>query len=219
MSDTQPTWQTKAKRYLTAIVVIALFIWAFSVAQGARSTANTNAERLQTPTFEMTLLPGGPERLPEPYEGVVNVDTASEITEGDYLWVTAVLRNTGFGDAEETEISIRHTLQLEHVLVSASSYGAEASVEAGDSPNITTATVNTLDARDTSYLFLAVSPQTASEVIDASGNVRAAWAKEYYTELIQSITLDGDSPQGEDFEMTLYGQGYVPAQSDEESEA
>lgn len=219
MSDTEATWKTKTKRFLAVAVIIALFIWAFSVAQGARDTANENATRLLMPTFEMNLLPGGPERLPEAYEGIVNTETESEISEEDYLWATVVLRNTGFGDAEETGIHIRHTAPLEHVLVSTAGWGAEASVESGDSPNVTVATVNSMNARDASYLFLAVSPEAVTEMIGTAGNTRAAWSDEYYEQLVQSVSLDGESPEGEGFETTLYGPGFVPAPSDEQSDA
>jgi hypothetical protein len=213
MSDAQDSWKAKAKRYLGGAVVIALFIWSFSVAQGARSTANENLERLQEPSFDMSLVPGGPERLADAYEDIDNAD-AEKVKAGEYRWSTLVLRNTSFGNVDNSELTLRTTAPLERVLVSAAGWNNEVSVKPGEAKNETVISLEELQARDSTFVFLGVSPSQVSQVaVSAQGAEASTWTNSY-KHLVQSVKIEGDFT-----DTKLYGVGEILSEDSSEKTA
>jgi hypothetical protein len=213
MSDAeQPTWKIKAKRYLAGAVVIALFIWAFSVAQGARSTAQENAERLQEPSFDMSLVPGGPQRLADVYEDIDNAE-ADEVKAGNYRWTTLILRNTAFGEVDDAELTLRTTEPLGRVLVSAAGFNNEVSVKPGENDNQTIVSLDELQPRDTTYVFLGIPPKRVAEVAVSPAQAGTKWTNAYQ-HLVQSVMVEGDQ-----VDTKLYGVGAVLSEGTMEEES
>lgn len=203
MSDRESSWKEKAKQYGKAIVVIALFIWAFSVGQGAQSTADENSERLTTSAFQYSFVPGGPERFSEAYGDAINVDTEEQITEEDYLWSTVILENTSYGEARDLALEVQTSVPIGQTVVTAPGFQNEASVsESEDAPDTITVNMESLNQTDRAYLFLGVTPEAVPDNFSTAGaGDRAQWARDYEL-LLQRLVVDSN-----DTDVTFYGKG------------
>lgn len=205
MSDSGATWKEKAKGFLKVGVVIALFIWAFSVAQGARSTATENADRLSESAFDYSFVPGGPQRFQESYGEVLNADTEKQIQESDYLWTTLIVENTSFGETGELELKLQTTAPVAQTLVSAPGYQNEASVSTGEQATVRNITLDSLNSRERAFIFLGLSPEQIPALLStATVSEGSRWARDYQY-LLERLVVDSD-----DTDVTFYGAG-VPS--------
>ena len=195
MSEAEKPWKVKLKRFIVVAVVVLLFIWAFSTANKAKTLAEDNAESLNTPTYTMSMLLGGPERFADNFDNIDNVEP-DKVTIEDYVWATVKIKNIGHGDASNAEILIKRTIPVEQVLVSSTGYGNEVKVESGEEPNTTLITMNHITAQEPLYIFLGVKSNTLPETWNS-------W-KEDYEDTITSIEIEGD-----DSSATLFGEGYT----------
>jgi hypothetical protein len=202
MSDREKSWKEKAKEYLKYAVVIALFIWAFSIGQGAQSTATDNRQDLNTPAFQYSFIPGGPDRFSETYGDAINIDPEEQIEETQFLWTTVILENTSFGEAEDLELQLQTSVPVAHTLVTAPGFENEAEVSEGESADLLNIQLESLNQTDRAYLFVGVDPAEVPDSFStASAGDRAQWARDYEV-LLQRMTVDSDER-----DVTFYGKG------------
>lgn len=194
MSEAEKPWKVKLKRFIIGVVVFLLFIWAFSTANEGKTLAEENAESINTPTYSMSMLLGGPERFAENFDNIDNAEP-DEVAVDDYVWAAMRIKNTGYGDATDVEIILNRTIPVEQVLVSSTGYRNEVKVESGEEPNTTLITMDHITAQEPLYIFVGAN----------SNNLPEAWIswKKDFEKTITSIEIDGD-----DSSATLFGEGY-----------
>src|SRR5690606_26985070 len=105
--ESRPSRWDAAKRVLLYIAAIAIVIWLFNIATQARSLAQSNAETVNVPIFQVAMVPGGPQRFNDEFEKALEAraEQGGEEAENlalepaDYLWMTLVVRNIGVESA------------------------------------------------------------------------------------------------------------------------
>ncbi len=195
MSEAEKTWKIKLKRYLIGAVVILLFIWAFSIANNAKTLAEENAESVNTPKYSMSMLLGGPERFSDNFGNIDNAEP-DKISVKDYVWSTVRIKNIGHGDAEDVEITLNRTIPVEQLLISSTGYGNDVEVEPGEEKNTTLITMDHIAAREPFYIFIGAKNDNLPETW-------SSWEEDYKKTII-SLEIEGD-----DSSAILFGNGYA----------
>lgn len=198
MSDEQKTWKSKLKMFIIGAVIFLLFIWTFSTASSAKTLAEKNAATLDTPTYSISMLLGGPERFAESFEDIENADLEKIKTE-DYMWSTIKMENTSQGDAVDVEVLLKNTIPIEKVLVSPTGYYRNTvEVAAGEEEDTTLIAMDEIGAQDTCFIFVGVNKD----------NIPDSWSnwKEDYKKAITSIRIEGSGSSA-----TFFGEGYSKA--------
>ena len=194
MSEQEISWKTKAKRVILGLVVFLLFVWSFSVANKAKSIAEENQKRLTKPSYEMSFLLGGPERFSDEFDSIDNAE-AEKIKTDQFMWSTFIIKNTSSGNASDLEINLNKTATVEKILVNASGWDNEISIEEGENPTNSIISVEDITPQEPMYIFLGLNRE---EIPDNLSD----WNNDY-KELITSVIIDAD-----DSSAHYYGQGY-----------
>lgn len=205
----QSTWKDTAKRALKFAVVVGLFIWVFSIAIGARNTANANAEVINSPEWRAEFVPGGPDRFPDEFGSATEDEANAAIAESEYLWTSLTVKNVGEGEANDATVEIETATQVVHALAATSGYGNEAIVAQREDGNqrLIDVDITSLDSGDQAVIFLAMQPEGYARPYD--GDALRRWMDEYSTYLVRS-TIDSDAG-----EYVVYGDAMVPAEDQE----
>lgn len=214
------SWEDKLKRYALIVIPIVVAIWLFNIASNARATAQTNAEAVQVPRFELALVPGGPERFAETFqEAVDELGEEEELDATQYLWSTYVVRNIGERDAADLTFDVTAAIPIDRLLIAPPGFGNDASIEHEEGSNQATVDLEELDEGDQVLLFVGMSPQnlmqsyTSAEAIRQPYDKEAKriWARDFEL-YFETLTVDSDQAEG-----TLYSDGYAALYSQEES--
>lgn len=194
MSEQEKSWKVKAKRFVLGLVVFLLFIWAISTANKAKGLAQENEQKLTTPDYQMSFVLGGPERLADAYDSVDNADT-EKLNAKEFVWATFIIKNTSSGTATDVEINLNNTVPADKILVTASGWDNEVSIEEGENPTNSIVSVEEITPEEPTYLFIGLNKNEVPDNL-------TEWS-ENYTELISSVKIEAD-----DSSAAYYGKGY-----------
>jgi hypothetical protein len=104
---------------------------------------------------------------------------------------------------DDAELTLRTTEPLGRVLVSAAGFNNEVSVKPGENDNQTIVSLDELQPRDTTYVFLGIPPKRVAEVAVSPAQAGTTWTNAYQ-HLVQSVMVEGDQ-----VDTKLYGVGAV----------
>ncbi len=199
-TDSNSGWKEKAIFYLKIGVAAALVIWIFTIAFGARGTANQNAELLRTPGFQISHVVGGPQRFAENYKDVENVDTEEKVNEDQYLWSTLIIKNTGNKEADELNFKIKTLLPMQKVLITPPGWSNDVKISLDNKKKSADISMQELDTGEEAYIFIAMEPAGYNKPYDLSARQR--WLHEYDIYL-EKITVETNTTT-----ISRYGPGY-----------
>ena len=204
MEKSEPTWKTKLKKWGMVVLVIVLFFWAFSTARNAVGTAEQNSEKLDNPTYDLTFVPGGPERFEDMYKEVDYSGTENKITKENFKWATIILRNTSPAKATNIDMTLKTTETPAHMLIKAPGYGNEITVESGHKMNTKNITLESINPYKNTYFFLAFNPDNLPSMM--TGENVNNWVQNY------EHTFSSLHISGADESVSLYGKGFTSLQ-------
>lgn len=204
MSDAarNDAWKSKAKRYFWIALALALIIWAIVAGSRGQRIARSVQESIQTPEFEYAFVAGGPQRFPDAYNEVDNADTEAEISENQFLWSTIVMTNVSEGEATDFRMVLDTVDQPVHVLVAPAGYGTELEVGTTEEEGLPQIELSSFDSTDTTYVFLAFSPEEFAAPYDSEAEQQ--WARTFDLQL-EELTIDTEESNTQNH----YGKGYA----------
>jgi hypothetical protein len=200
VNETEKSGKEKVIFYLKIGIVIALGFWLFSIASGARGTANENANIIRVPKFEINYVAGGGQRFLSTFTDVENVDTEDEVKEKNYLWSTVIVKNNGGKEAQDNEIEIFSPIPMKHVLITPPGYSNDVNLTMNNYNKKATVDIESIERGEEVYIFVAMEPANYSKPYDNQDKIR--WTKEYDAYL-QEINVKSDFA-----EANLYAPGY-----------
>jgi hypothetical protein len=188
-----PTWQEKLWTFVKWVVAILILVWLYNIATGARSVAEGNADALSQPVFDMTFVPGGPNRFADAFS---EAQEASEdtIEPSTMLWATLITQNESTADGQEINLEAQFIQGVTPtVLASLPGYGNELTVMEADADPALELGMESLNAGDESFVFFGFNPQELPQ------GLRDDWASGYQ-QVLDAIMLESG-----EVEKTLYG--------------
>ncbi|MCC6166102.1 MAG: hypothetical protein IT329_02630 [Caldilineaceae bacterium] len=215
--DAQPSFWDGAKRFLFYVAIIAVAIWLFTIATEARSLAQSNAELVQTPIYQMTMVPGGPVRFSSQFEDALEArveqagDNAAEmpaLEPADYLWMTLVIRNVGERSANSLALEVTTTAPIQQLLFTAPGWRNEAAIDYEAGTPTADVSFEALGVNDEALLFIALSPQAFDTPY--TEETHRMWARSF------EIYFEKAHVESDLAEALLYGHGYVTPEEEAE---
>lgn len=206
------------KRVLLYVAVIAIAIWLFNIAMDARSLAQSNAETVNVPIFELAMVPGGPERFVDEFEdalearaeqGAEEAEVAA-IEPADYLWMTLVVRNIGQENADELELVLDTTAPIQQLLFAAPGWDNVSEIEYEVGTRTATIGFESLVRDDEAFIFIAMTPNAFEAPY--TDQAHRMWARDFEL-YFERVHVDSDLA-----EALLFGSGYIAPEQEEQTE-
>jgi len=161
-------WKDKAKKYGKVVLVVLVAIWLFNIAQGAQDLAQQNKQYVQQPKFEVTYVPGGPERFKESFDGYLE-RTEKDIKSDKYLWSTLVVKNRGGALAKEINIQDTAAAPMAVIGYEDPGYGfTEINIKHESGAKKATINIGSLEVGETLKIFVGFNPQGIEKPYDQS---------------------------------------------------
>lgn len=187
-------WKRKLKRAVLIIVSLALAIGLLALAGSANSKAKKNMAAINVPDYKLWYLPGGPDRFSEEYNRAIeDLKEDQKIDKESFVWGSVVLENVGKKEGDEVSLEIDAAIPLDHVLISLSGYGNEASLTIDEEDN-TKATIDlkSVSTYETIHVFVGFDPELSQDVLEQQ---LANWNIDSFQKSIEEIRVesDGDS--------------------------
>lgn len=213
--ESRPSRWDAAKRVLLYIAAIAIVIWLFNIATQARSLAQSNAETVNVPIFQVAMVPGGPQRFNDEFEKALEAraEQGGEEAENlalepaDYLWMTLVVRNIGVESARDLEVELNTTAPIQQVFFAGPGWSNESAIEHEPGANSAALTFESLVRDDEAFIFIAMNPNAYEMPYTEEAHRMRARDFELYFERVH---VDSDLA-----EALLYGNGYVAPEAEE----
>jgi hypothetical protein len=218
-TETKQSWWDSAKRILLYIALIAVAIWFFNIATQARSLAQSNAELVNVPIYQLTVVPGGPVRFEDAFNDALelwaeqtgnNAVEMPELEAADYLWMTLVVRNIGDSDANDLEIEMNTTAPIRQLFLAAPGWRNESEIVFEQDALTASASLESLGKDDEALLFIAMNPRALE--MPYTEESHRLWARNF------EVYFEEAHAESELAEALLYGHGYVIPTEEEATE-
>jgi len=218
-SEAQRSWWDTGKRLLFYIAIIAIAIWFFTIATEARSLAQSNAELVQVPIYQLTMVPGGPVRFADEFDDALAAwteQTGNDATEtpalepADYLWMTFVVRNIGERSANNLTLELSTTAPIRQLLFDAPGFRNESEIDFEAGAQTASVSFDSLGKDDEAMLFIAMNPQAFE--MPYTDESHRMWARNFEV-YFERVHVESNLA-----EALLYGHGYIiPTEETEQS--
>ena len=200
MAKEEKSTKEKIYKYVKVGAVIVFVFWLVFAINGVQNQAKENKNVILRPEYELTYLPGGPERFVGGYRDVVNEEKKKRINTDNYLWTTVLVKNEGNEDAKDINLTINSAYPMAKVLVNPSGYMNEVDLNTNKDNLTTKIDIADLEIDNKAFVFIGFKPANIEKPYDQNDMVK--WA-ENYRNYLQKVNIE--SLNTED---TYYVTGY-----------
>ncbi|HKL13295.1 MAG TPA: hypothetical protein VJ907_06785 [Halanaerobiales bacterium] len=200
MAKQEKSRKEKIYKYLKIGVLVVFALWLVFSVNGVQNQAKENKNVILRPKYEVTYLPGGPERFVGGYRDVVNEEKKKNLNTDNYLWTTVLVKNEGNEDAKDINITINSAYPMAKVLVNPSGYSNETDLNTNDDNLTTKVDIEDLEIDNKAFVFIGFQPSSIEKPYDQA-DIKE-WTNRYQNYL-QNVNVE--SLNTED---TFYVTGY-----------
>jgi len=209
MSDSQNPKSDKMqdiKKWVIILLVFALFVASLGIALNTADLAQKNKRLMDIPSYDLSFVPGGPERFSALFGSVDYADTEKEIDTDQFYWATVILRNTSSADTGEVKASLQTAISPSHVLVKIQGRENRVNVSSSDKKNTKNMTFGSINPFENTYIFLGFSKENLPATLKPDTSYD--WLQNY------EYMLSGLHVEVGDEILNMYGKGF-PGQEKE----
>ncbi|HMA60532.1 MAG TPA: hypothetical protein VKN64_09585 [Halanaerobiales bacterium] len=200
MAKEEKSTKEKIYKYVKVGVVIVFVFWLVFAINGVQNQAKENKNVILKPEYEVTYLPGGPERFVGGYRDVVNEEKKKRINTDNYLWTTLLVKNEGNEDAKDINLTINSAYPMAKVLVNPSGYMNEVDLNTNKDNLTTKIEIADLEIDNKAFVFIGFKPANIEKPYDQNDMVK--WA-ENYRNYLQKVNMESFNTED-----TYYVTGY-----------
>ena len=200
MAKEEKSTKEKIYKYVKVGVVIVFVFWLVFAINGVQNQAKENKNVILKPEYEVTYLPGGPERFVGGYRDVVNEEKKKRINTDNYLWTTLLVKNEGNEDAKDINLTINSAYPMAKVLVNPSGYMNEVDLNTNKDNLTTKIEIADLEIDNKVFVFIGFKPANIEKPYDQNDMVK--WA-ENYRNYLQKVNIESFNTED-----TYYVTGY-----------
>jgi hypothetical protein len=200
MAKKEKSRKEKIYNYIKIGVVVVFVLWLVFSVNGVQNQAKENKNVILRPEYEVTYLPGGPERFVGGYRDVANEEKKQRINPNEYLWTTVLVTNEGNEDAQDINFKINSAYPMAKVLVNPSGYNNTVELSTDDNRLTTDINIEDLEIDNQAFVFIGFNPESIEKPYEQPELEK--WSNSYQNYL-QKVNIE--SLNKED---TFYTTGY-----------
>lgn len=200
MAKNEQNKKGKILNYIKIGVIILFLVWVVFSINGVQNTAKENKNIVLRPEYDISYIPGGPERFVEGYGDVENIDTEKSIEKNNYLWSTVLITNKGNEDGSNIDITVNAAYPMDQVLVNPSGWSNEIEVEIDNDKLSANISIEELEINNTAHIFVGFKPEGFQQPYDQED--MKLWANSY-DKYLQTINVDSSKSEN-----TYFATGY-----------
>ncbi len=200
MANNGQTKKGKIFNYIKIGLIILFLAWVVFSINGVQNTAKENKNIVLRPNYDITYVPGGPERFVGGYRDVENVDTEKNVKESNYLWSTVLIKNEGNEDGSDIDITVNAAYPMEKILINPSGYSNPIEVEVDENKLSANINLENIEINNTAHIFVGFKPEGFQQPYDQED--MKVWANSYNQHL-QKVNVESTKSEN-----TYFATGY-----------